>query len=42
LFTKKKNEIPAGNLRKLVKAFNTIEDPVLAMKITSVKRGVKA
>jgi hypothetical protein len=41
LFPKKKDELPAGNLRKLVEAFKTIEDPVLAMKLTSVKRGVK-
>jgi hypothetical protein len=38
---KKKDELPAGNLRKLVETFNTIEDPILAMKLTSVKRGVK-
>jgi hypothetical protein len=41
LVPKKKNEIPTGNLRKLVEAFNTIEDPVHAMKLISVKRGVK-
>jgi hypothetical protein len=41
LFPKKKDELPAGNLQKLVEAFDTIEDPVLAMKLTSVKRGVK-
>jgi hypothetical protein len=41
LFLKKKNEIPAGNLRKLVEAFDTIEDLVLAMKLTSVKPGVE-
>jgi hypothetical protein len=41
LFTRKKDELPASNLRKLVEAFDTIEDPVLAMKLTSVKRGVK-
>jgi hypothetical protein len=41
LFPKKKDELPAGNLRKLVEAFDTIEDPILAMKLTSVKRGVK-
>jgi hypothetical protein len=38
LFPKKKDEMPAGNLWTLVKAFETIEDPVLAIKLTSVKR----
>jgi hypothetical protein len=37
LSPRKKDELPAGNLRKVVKAFDTIEDPVLAMKLTSVK-----
>jgi hypothetical protein len=37
LFLRKKDELPAGNLRKLVEAFDTIEDPILAMKLTSVK-----
>jgi hypothetical protein len=37
LFPKKRDEMPADNLRKLVKAFDTIKDPVLAMKLTSVK-----
>jgi hypothetical protein len=41
LFPKKRDEMPAENLRKLVAAFDTIEDPVLAMKLTSVKRGVE-
>jgi hypothetical protein len=41
LFPRKKDELPADNLRKLVEAFDTIEDPVLAMKLTSVKHGVK-
>jgi hypothetical protein len=31
---------PADNLRKLVEAFDTIEDPILVMKLTSVKRDV--
>jgi hypothetical protein len=39
LFPKKKDEMPAGNLRKLVRAFDTVEDPAHAMKLTSVKRG---
>jgi hypothetical protein len=29
LFTKKKDKMPVGNLRKLVKAFDTLEDLVL-------------
>jgi hypothetical protein len=37
LFPKKKDELPVGNLRKLVEAFDTIKDPVLVMKLTSVK-----
>jgi hypothetical protein len=41
LFPEKKDELPAGNLQKLVEAFDTIEDPVLVMKLTSVKRDVK-
>jgi hypothetical protein len=41
LFPKKSDEMSANNLRKLVEAFDTIEDPVLAMKLTSVKCGVK-
>jgi hypothetical protein len=41
LLPKKKNEIPADNLWKLVKSFDTIEDPVCVMKLISIKRGVK-
>jgi hypothetical protein len=41
LFPKKKNEIPADNLRRLVESFDTIEDPVRAMKLILIKRGVK-
>jgi hypothetical protein len=41
LFPKKRNEMPTNNLRKLVAAFDTIEDPVRVMKLTSVKRGVE-
>jgi hypothetical protein len=37
LFSRKRDELPIGNLKKLVKAFDTIEDPVLSMKLTSVK-----
>jgi hypothetical protein len=41
LFPKNKDELPTGNLWKLVEAFDTIKDPVLAMKLTSVIRGVE-
>jgi hypothetical protein len=41
LFLKKKNEIPADNLRRLVESFDTIEDLVRAMKLISIKRGVQ-
>jgi hypothetical protein len=37
LFLRKKDELPTDNLRKVVEAFDTIKDPVLSMKITSVK-----
>jgi hypothetical protein len=36
-WSKKKDEMLADNLRKLVAAFETIEDPVRAMKRMSVK-----
>jgi hypothetical protein len=41
LFPKKKDEMPVGNLRKLVEAFDTLEDPVLQLKLSSIKRGVE-
>jgi hypothetical protein len=41
LWPKKKEEMPSDNLRKLLKAFDIPEDPVLAMKRRSVKRGVE-
>jgi hypothetical protein len=41
LFPKKKNEIPADNLQRLVESFDTIEDPVSTMKLISIKRGVE-
>jgi hypothetical protein len=41
LWPKKKEEMPGDNLRKLLEAFDTLEDPVLAMKCMSVKRGVE-
>jgi hypothetical protein len=36
---KKRKEMPGDNLRKLLKAFETTDDPVLALKLMSVKRG---
>jgi hypothetical protein len=36
-FPKKKKEMPMGNLRKLVKAFDTLKDPTLQLKLSSVK-----
>jgi hypothetical protein len=41
LFLKKKDEMPIGNLRKLVEAFDTLEDFVLQLKLSSVKQGVE-
>jgi hypothetical protein len=41
LWPKKKEEMPVDNLKKLAEAFDTLEDPVLAMKRRSVKWGVK-
>jgi hypothetical protein len=38
---KKKDEMPSDNLWKLVRAFDTIEDHVRAMKRISVKQGVE-
>jgi hypothetical protein len=37
----KKEEMPVDNLKKLAEAFDTLKDPVLAMKGRSVKRGVE-
>jgi hypothetical protein len=33
--------MPADDLKKLAAAFDTVEDPILAMKRRSVKRGVE-
>jgi septum formation inhibitor-activating ATPase MinD len=41
LLPKKKDEMPANNLQKLIAAFDTIEDLVCAMKCISVKQGVE-
>jgi hypothetical protein len=38
LFSKKKDEMPTGNIRKLVQA---VEDSIRAMKLTSVKQSVE-
>jgi hypothetical protein len=37
LFPKRKAEMPIGNLKKLVEAFDTLEDPVLQVKLSFVK-----
>jgi hypothetical protein len=34
-------DMPADDLKKLAATFDTVEDPILAMKSHSVKRGVK-
>jgi hypothetical protein len=41
LWLKKKEEMPVDNLKNLAKAFDTLEDPVLAMKGRSVKQGIE-
>jgi hypothetical protein len=41
LIPKKRNEIPADNLRRFIDAFDTIEDPVHAMKLILIKQGVE-
>jgi hypothetical protein len=38
---KKRKAMPGDNLRKLLEAFETIDDPVLALKCMSVKQGVE-
>jgi hypothetical protein len=38
---KKKEEMPADNIRKVVTAFDTIQDPIRVMNRMLVKRGVK-
>jgi hypothetical protein len=39
-WSKKRAEVPV-DLKKLVEAFDTVEDPVLTMKSRSVKRGIE-
>jgi hypothetical protein len=38
---KKRGEMPGDDLKKLIEAFDTVEDHVLALKRTLVKRGVE-
>jgi hypothetical protein len=41
LWPKQKAEMPDNNLKKLAKAFDTPDDPILLMKGRSVKRGAE-
>jgi hypothetical protein len=41
LWPKKRADMPADDLKKLATTFDIIEDPILAMKSRSVKRGVE-
>jgi hypothetical protein len=41
LWSKKRADMPADDLRKLPAAFDTIEDPILLMKSRLVKRGAE-
>jgi hypothetical protein len=41
LWPKKRADMPADDLKKLAATFDTVEDPILAMKSRSVKRGVE-
>jgi hypothetical protein len=41
LFPTKNKDMPIGNLRKLVEAFDTLEDLVLQLKLSSVRRGAE-
>jgi hypothetical protein len=36
LFPRKKKEMPIGNLRKFVESSDTLEDPTLQLKLSSV------
>jgi hypothetical protein len=42
LWPKKKAEIPKDDLKKLAKAFDTTEDPILQLKGLSLKRGAES
>jgi hypothetical protein len=41
LWPKQKVDVPAADLKKLAKVFDTPEDPILLMKSRSVKRGTE-
>jgi hypothetical protein len=41
LWPKQKAEVPQNDLKKLAKAFDTTDDPILQLKGLSVKRGVE-
>jgi hypothetical protein len=41
LWPKKRANMPADDLKKLATTFDTVEDPILAMKSCLVKRGVE-
>jgi hypothetical protein len=41
LWPKKRADMPADDLKKLAATFDTVEDPIMAMKSRSVKRGVE-
>jgi hypothetical protein len=41
LWPKKKADMPTDDLKKLATVFDTAEDPILSMKIRSVKRGAE-
>jgi hypothetical protein len=41
LWLKKKAEVPKDDLKKLAKAFDTTEDPILLLKGLSLKRGAE-
>jgi hypothetical protein len=41
LWPKQKVDVPAADLKRLAKVFDTLEDPFLLMKSRSVKRGAE-
>jgi hypothetical protein len=41
LWPKKRADMPADDLKKLVATYDTVKDPILAMESRSAKRGVK-
>jgi hypothetical protein len=41
LWPKKKDDMPAVDLKKLAAVFDTAKDPILSMKSRSVKRGIE-